>query len=325
MVHWNLLKRRQVLAAQIVSLLIIVIVAISYMDEQINASQGRDKLTIVDSFKLPMLEISGIDWRKNGDAIEIVSVGDHDAKISTFNLESRETQTFDFSKPLVKDFTLCRNTHNPVCAKILKHLKGDWEALRIDRKTGDLMLLQEHSETIIRLSPDYKEIKEILSFDLMGALPENLRASSQKFRANSLGEGMVFEKDRILVVKEMFPISIVQLGASHLSPSKNSRIELPAQKSWEMAGHSKCDFSDLAYHKGHYLVVSQKCRQLYFFQDIDGENGRLTPHTVIDLPKKIRKPEALTVLEDGRIVVASDLKKIKKNLFVLRFSDWNVK
>ncbi len=332
MVHWNLVKRRQIIFTQVILLGFVVLALVIYGDIDINAN--HKDLKVLDRITLPLKEISGIDWRSSANGVELLAVGDQKAEVAIYNLNTKKTNIVDLSPLLMERFSLCRSNRNSVCAKTLKRLNSDWEALKVDQQ-GAVFLMQEHSEAILKIDPQLHKIQAIVNFDLLEGYPDHIRNSAGKFRMNSLGEGLLLLGDRFWVAKEMFPAALMEIAPSgshwrgwrknlpqrHLD-IENGHHQYTVTGQWEMAGYSKCDFSDLARYGDFFIVLSQKCRQLYLIGDLPSKSQRFTPQVVINLPGEIKSPEALTVLPNGYIVVASDNKKIKTNTFIVEYAGW---
>ena len=332
MVHWNLAKKRRIYALQ-AGLLILAVAVFSFIDDY-QGQASDDLFQIVERHELPLKELSGFALQRDAAGAELlVAVGDKAAKIVVFDPTSKAISKMKFSDQLLEKFTLCSNVHSQTCNKLRKKITSDWEAVAVDAD-GRYYLLQEHSQAIVVLSPDAKTIERVINFDIMAAHHQNVQRTSLKFKTNSLGEGLVLSGENFLIAKEMYPLSIIEIspseGVSHGFPAatpvaegsqtQQFRQTYHTVASWELAGHSKCDFSELTRHGDRLLALSQKCRKLLVFDELPPGGGSITPTRTYKLPSEIRSPEALAVLSDGRIAIGSDVKKQKTNLYILESS-----
>ncbi|NRA64836.1 MAG: hypothetical protein HRU19_10170 [Pseudobacteriovorax sp.] len=335
MVHWNLIKRRQILFLQfgLLACLVLGFTIFQGMEGQANS----DRLEIIEEIRLPIKEVSGLAYVRSVDgAFDIAAVGDKKAEILIYNTGLKTTQLYSFAELLFERFSLCFDETSADCVKIRKKISSDWEAIVVDND-GSFHIMQEHSQAIITLNSDVSEILSITNFDLVGD-DSKLKKSSSKIQSNSLGEGFIKQGENFIVAKEMYPLSFVEIGESKAvakgfsqatqALSKEStdakgqnlfRRKLDVLSKWELSGHSKCDFSELAVRNGKLLALSQKCKKLMVFSELPTGKNKVVPEQVFPLPKKINSPEALAVLPDGTIAIGSDIKKKKTNLFILKF------
>lgn len=333
MVHWNLVRKRQIYAIQAV-LLILLVVGFSFLSD-FEGQASDDAFEIVERYQMPIKELSGLTVFQGADGREkLVAVGDKTAKIVIYDPISKDAQTVRFKKQLIEKFSLCTDSLTQTCKKLIKKLSSDWEAIAAG-DDGLFYILQEHSQAIVVLDPFENDIKAVINFDILAKSHGSVQKSSLKFRTNSLGEGLVKMGARFLVAKEMYPLSIVELGPKgsasrgfgdedlklNDSSSENiARLSYETLAHWELAGHSKCDFSELTAMNNRLLALSQKCRKLMVFNSLPAGGGSITPDEIYSLPREIRSPEALAVLSDGRIVIGSDVKKQKTNLYLLKWT-----
>lgn len=334
MVHWDREKTKKILLIQIIALLFGLLTFVIISGDSMEPPAKGQLLEIESSYRLPLRELSGLHVRQLNGETQIYGVGDKKAKIVVFNLENKTVRKINFESSLRQKFTLCSSAKSRNCAKVLKRLYSDWEALRVD-ESGYVYLLQEHSESLVILNPEMDEVLSVVNFDLLSAFPKSLEKSSKKFQSNSLGEGLVLlNNGHFLVAKEMNPISLVEFGpADQRASGINSetflnkgdfkrpnslRESYKALHYWDLAGNSKCDFSDIAYAKGQLYVLSQKCQQIFVFDRLNTSHKSMTQVDTFSLPRAIKNPEALAILKDGRMIVGSDVRSKKKNLFVLK-------
>ena len=299
------------------------------------ASHPDSPLVIESSYQLPLKELSGVHWTYENGKLAILAVGDKKSKLVKIYPSEDVIEEIDFSKAILDRFSLCQSALHSVCAKQLKRMLGDWEALRID-SDGRVFLLQEHSEAVVVFNPNSGAIDAVLNFNLLEGLGEWTQRSTRKFPVNALGEGLLLMKNgHFAVAKEMYPLSIVEFGpqgdqalgltsATVLSNDEeflieqNGKFKYDSLARWELAASGKCDFSDLEFARGQLFILSQKCKKIMVIDPLHPETGsKLVTKAIYSLPKEIKNPEALTILEDGRFVIGSDLRKKKKNLFII--------
>ncbi|SMF49600.1 hypothetical protein [Pseudobacteriovorax antillogorgiicola] len=343
MVHWNRQKTRNILLMQITGLLFTILTFI-LLTQQDGAAEGQlPNLQIESAITMPLKELSGIHWRNTTRGLELVAIGDKKAELAIMDMASGEIRKESFRDLILDQFSLCAHADNSVCAKFLKKILADWEAIRIDG-SGRIYLLQEHSEAVIVLDPNLDRIPAVLNFNLLEMFPEKAKKSGRKFPSNALGEGLLLmNQGHFVVAKESAPMALIEFGpegsipmglhgSTVLAPGKS--FELPtsgknrhrykALAYWDLAADGKCDFSDIEFARGQIFVLSQRCQRIIVFDSLTPKHGELRPSATYALPSVIKNPEALAVLPDGRLVVGSDIRSKKDNVFILKspFAEW---
>jgi hypothetical protein len=338
MVHWDRKKHRRRLVAQILVLVLAsLLFAMIYQEEVTQA--GRDSpLTLVQKFEVPLKEISGLAVMPRKNGTELAFVGDRKAEILAFAQPSGQSVGHSFKNQLLDRFSLCRTEDFEDCKRMVKKLTSNWEALSVDG-AGRFFILQEHTQSIVVLSSDFKTIEKVIHFNFAHAFPELVNRGTRKFRLNALGEGMILLKNgHVLIAKEQYPLAFVEFGpegdqALGVSPESvlgatelfsipgNEMMHLDYQPlaTWIVAGHSKCDFSDLAIDgQGRMLVLSQTCRHVEVFDRlVPGLEAK--PRESIQLPADIASPEALAVKDDLWFIASDIPTKREYNFYILRF------
>lgn len=335
MLHWNRKKAKQILIMQILGLLFALFTILLIISKPLSTINSENVLEVESSHRMPLRELSGLDYRVSDEGIEILVIGDRKAKIAQFNLGTGVIKEFPFDEILLRQFSLCQSRRSKSCGKLLKKLFSDWEALRLDR-FGRVFVLQEHSDTVLVLDRTMSSIEKVLNFDILAGFPSKVQDSSKKFLENSYGEGLLLlHNGHFVVAKERNPIALIEYGpkgsvssginsSTVLKRSEEfdlggvSRSEYTALATWQLGGSSKCDFSDLEFYQGSILVLSQQCQQIFVFEGLDKGDKALLRTLTLSLPSHIKNPEALAVLPDGRIVVGSDLRSKDDNLFILK-------
>ena len=212
MVHWNREKAKKILLFQIIGLMLLIMSFVLVSQNEGVASHPNSPLIIESSFQLPLKELSGVHWAYENEKLVILAVGDKKSKLVKVFPSENSMEEIDFSRAILDRFSLCQSVLHSACAKQIKKMLGDWEALRVDN-SGRVFLLQEHSEAVVVLNLNTGSIDSVLNFNLLEGLGEWTQRSTRKFPVNALGEGLLLmEKGHFAVAKEMYPLSIVEFG-----------------------------------------------------------------------------------------------------------------
>lgn len=318
-----------------IALLFTLLIALFVVMVTMDGNAGEVNLE-VSKLSIPMREVSGIDWIEEKGNIHIVAIGDRKPDIVKYDLNHKVGEKISFRDPLAQNFAICQNHRSRRCHKIMQYLESDWEAIKVDG-AGDFYALQEHSESILAISSDGSAIKYAVNFDLFEGMDKKARNAGLKLKENAFGEGLLLLKNgHFAVAKELGPISIVEIGPKGDAPlgistesvldkkevfqikGEEKRVNYSVLSRWNVASTGKCDFSDMDFHDGKLYIVSQKCQQIFIFNPLKKDSGKLVPAMSIDLPSYMKNPEALTVLPTGQIVVGCDFKKKKRdNLYIV--------
>lgn len=323
------------------ALLAIVATMISFAKTgKLSGSNGNEKLEIQSKIKIPLKEISGLVATQENEGYSFYAVGDKQAKVAKVKLSTKNKikshELYDFEDILIDKFHICHSNLGTNCRRMHDFLTTDWEAITTDHK-GNLFLLQEASGNIFVFNNELSKLKLLihLNFD------QYLKGSSYGYEQNSLGEGIILLKNgHFLIAKEKHPIALIEFGPKGdkaYGINKNTILpkeetfslpkELKGKKSivfeqlkiWTMGDRAKCDASDLTTDSDGYLyVLSQKCKKISIYKSLSVDNNSLKPNHIYDIPRKIKNPEAITLLPNKNIVIGSDRKNKKSNIYLLK-------
>jgi hypothetical protein len=275
------------------------------------------KLKVVRSFTIPLAEVSGICLRRRPGGVELVAVGDDAHALVT--------------APVGGADILGPAERRDVRALFPGARRGSqWEAVAADA-SGHLFLLEEAGQLHV-LSPGLDARRCTIAIDLRAHadLAREWDASE-----NSRGEGLVLLRGgRVLLVKEKRPPRLIELGpagaaaagvaADHLEPdafplSDGPPPALTPLQTWSFDGVELGDVSDVAVGPGGalYLVSDEDRCLLQIDPGLPAAGGRARILGRWDLPKKVKKPEGLVILDDGSPLVAADHDEDEPSLFLL--------
>lgn len=265
-------------------------------DESTAPDDDGGEVQLVDSFTLPVAELSSITLRTTGDQQEVCGVGDGSTFIVVADVGA-DGALGDAQKVEVSG------------------LLGDdvqWEGVASDG-AGNLFVLQESGRVLV-LNPALDELLALI----------DLPASS----GSSGVEGLVLlANGHLLVAHEKDPVSLIELGpagstsegidasqflpASFPLPSDNAFVGLAA---WSL---ELDDVSDLAVFNGRLFVVSDEERAIVEVElPLGSGSDAAALRTRWPLPAEVDKPEGL-VFVGGAPIVAADRPEGDPNTFLL--------
>ncbi|HYX34252.1 MAG TPA: hypothetical protein VE954_14210 [Oligoflexus sp.] len=337
MMHWDRKKYRRRLLRQLVAMLFGLFGFSFFYHNNNGFALSEQDLEIEERFALPLTEVSGLAQLPGSNPPEYMLVSDRQAELLRFKPSDGTMTPVSFREPLLQQFSLCRYENYDDCKQQIKKLTSNWEALSIDA-SGRVFVLQEHSQSVIVLAPDLRRVEKALHFDFANSFPDQISRGSQKLRNNALGEGLLLlKKGHFLIAKEQHPMALVEYGpADHIALGVNAETLLPVDEpfalpagegmhadykalaTWFLAGHSKCDISDLAADTSRrLLVLSQSCRAISIIPRLDpGEGVQVLER--LSLPAEIKNPEALRVTGESWWIGDDRTEKDTQNLYRLR-------
>ena len=294
----------------------------------------HNKLRILRSFSVPLREVSGLS--KAGK--HIFAVGDSTPLLGVLRLNGDELemqQTVDFTAPLWHNYFLCPRQHNSICRSLAGIINKQWEGLYYDAASDTIQVLQESTGAIFVFN---RTMDRILSRTMLDFFLDRDEKKSAR-TSNSLGEGFVPLADgRVLVAKEKFPAAIIEFGAQDgkargYNPRQPPRPKAQAETVrtlyprhyWHLPKSSDkhCDLSDVTHDdEGTLYAISQVCRRIYQLDTLDPRDEQLQIVQSWDISSSIKAPEALVVLNSQLFLVASDVKNLHNNLWLLSTADY---
>jgi hypothetical protein len=179
-------------------------------DGEGTAAQGR-QLAIIDSYNLPIAEVSGLariralsmNAGKSGESIDLYAVGDASHEVVRFRIGELSNRSNARQEPGIR----VQNV-----AHILGKQAGNasqWEAVAVDGKDAVCMLSETHAE-INCMDAGLQHAKGLFILDVSGIAAVD---SAWKEQPNSRGEGMLLmKKGHVLVLKEKKPSMLIEFG-----------------------------------------------------------------------------------------------------------------
>lgn len=279
-------------------------------------------LTIQEATELPLEEISGLCLRALSDRRELLAIGDESFVIVAVDLDAGgragEARRHDL-RALIS-------------AESGKRGGSQWEGIAADGD-GRVFVLQENPGMVFVLNAALESLLHVIELRV-----DDERGPAGDWLAdeNSRGEGIVpLANGHLLVVKEKRPRLFVEFGpkgdrAQGVSPAllMPGMVPLPAERravyvalqAWTVEGADDVvDLSDIAVGPkgGLYLLSDEERCLLRVDAHLPAEGGAARVVARWELPKKMKKPEGLVMLEDGSPLVAVDAAEGRDNLFLL--------
>lgn len=254
---------------------------------------SADRLKVVKSFKLPLIELSGLAWRTHPETKkkELLLVSDREYKVFSFEWPDNPVE--------IKNFKI---QSHAIPVKNFKK-QSQWEGIASD-PSGRIYVLQENPTKILVISPDFKKLEKEISItkDIM---KDN----------NSSGEGLVIDGDDLFILKEKNPIKIVKVNL------KDDKVSLI--KEWDLVKKQDKkidDASDLTrLDNGDFYISSDQKELIAKIVNIDKNYDKeFDLHKKWKLPKGIKQAEGLVIDDQMRPIIAIDqLGDSEPNLFLL--------
>jgi hypothetical protein len=174
------------------------------------AAPGRE-LAIIDSYHLPLAEVSGLaripalstNAGKSGNSLDLYAVGDASYQVVRFHMGSVDGARSARQEPDIRVQDV---------AHALDRQAGkasQWEAAAVDGKGSVCMLSETHAE-IACMDAGLHHAKGRFTLDVSGIPALD---SAWKEQPNSRGEGMLLmKKGHVLVLKEKKPSMLIEFG-----------------------------------------------------------------------------------------------------------------
>jgi len=278
-------------------------------------------LKILESFHVPLLEISGLAWRTApySKKRELLAIGDREFAIVKINWDKGK-----------KDISTKKVDLTPLF-KPQPGEPSDWEAVATDN-TGRVFLIKEHPPELIVLSRDFKAIEQTVP------LPIPIEEINDPSDDNSGIEGLLLlNKGHLIGLKEKKPLRLFEFAptkegfegfrpGSPIGEKQPFVVQKKAQK-YRTTGVMRLAEEDEAFLKDAseislgpdgtiYLLSDKKKRILSLGQIMDREASHIKIQESWSLPKPVKQPEGLVIDTEGHAIVAIDTKKPKQlNLF----------
>ena len=281
------------------------------------SASNHQKLNLLESYSLPIREISGMCWMGNPDNSkkQIALIGDHDNFVYLLDWENR-------SRGLnLKKVDLQKLTDEV--------LDGGWESIASD-DTGRLFILQEEPSRIIVLNKELNKITHNI---------ELVRWGDKK---NSAAEGITLLKNgHILITKEKKPLRLVEFSSrgdralgynKNLSlensgsfplNSKKKKLQFYSKHYWQLKKSDKDKLRDVSginidNNNELYLLSDKNHVIAHLGNDLSIKSHSLELKKIFALPSEFDKVEGMVIDSKKRAIIAIDKKDTdKKNVFLL--------
>ena len=286
--------------------------------------------TVIAGWRLPLDEVSALCMRRGSDgAQELLAVGDEDFAIQRAVLHGDRLERSE--RLSVRD---------SLPGKLSAGGGGsEWEGVAADG-SGRAFVLRESTCTVLVFSAGLRELEHVIRVDLEGS--EDARARNLLDDPNAGPEGiLLMKRGHLLVAKQRDPIVLIEFGPkggsargvsenSFLSPdepfrlSDGRRTTLRPVASWRLDGDTESmvqSANDLAVDdRGRLHAISSRSRCIFQLDasTANDEKISITDAWAIEQgADRDRKLEGLTFDDQGRPIVALDLKGSANNAFLL--------
>lgn len=305
--------------------LITLSLAILPMTHALTPSSNLSSLSVIESYTLPLSEISGLAWRVEPKTKkrQLIVVGDRSHTLLLVDWDAR------------KKGLKYEEVNLDKISKSIAIEQSEWESVFCD-ETGRVFIVQEHPSQILVVSADLKRIETVISL-------KSAQNSDVDWEAdvNSKGEGLLpLKNGHILVVKEKLPLSIVEFapqGNKAQGYTKDLSIEksgvFPFEKvqnntytavhSWRFTPETELLLEDSSginvdMNGELYLLGDQKNVIVKIGAALSTKEKVLAVKSLYSLPSILKQPEGMAIDELGHPIIALDRKNTKKpNLFLL--------
>jgi uncharacterized protein YjiK len=286
------------------------------------------ELQIRKVWDLQLREVSGICERAAGGGRprQLLAVGDDSHTVLVGDLEPEVPATF------------ARRDLEPLLAAAGARMgKGSqWEGIDTD-ETGRVFVLREVPGTVFVFDPELARLAHVIDLTV-----ENDPGEQRAWDAdeNALGEGLLLLRNgHLFVVKEDKPRQLLEFGrpgeqaqglSGDLLVTDTGRFPGPDAPSatfqmlatWDLGGEALervGDLSDVTVGPdGRVYLLSDESRCIARLQArVPPESGTVAVDRIWGLPERLHQPEGLVITADWDVLVATDHKEQRDNLFLL--------
>jgi uncharacterized protein YjiK len=291
-----------------------------------------DELTIRKVFDLRLQEVSGICERVAGGGRprQLLAIGDDSHHLLAGDLEPEVPDAF------------ARHDLEPLLRGAGVRVGGSsqWEGIDSDQ-TGRVFVLREVPGTVFVFDPELRRLLNVLALTV-----EDDPGEVQAWEAdeNALGEGLLLLRNgHLFVVKEEKPRQLLEFGlpgtraeglhrdlpiadAGQFPTPDQARATFHMLAAWDLGGEALeriGDLSDVAIGPdGRVYILSDESRCIARLQEtVPPEGGTVEVDRIWGLPERLHQPEGLVITADWDVLVATDHKEMRDNLFLLEGLD----
>jgi uncharacterized protein YjiK len=286
------------------------------------------ELTVRDVFDLQLREVSGICERAAGDGRprQLLAIGDDSHELLVGDLEPEVPATF------------ARHDLEPLLtgAGVRIGRSSQWEGIDTD-ETGRVFVLREVPGTVFVFDPALDRLLHVLPLTVEDDPGEQRAWDADE---NALGEGVLLLRNgHLFVVKEEKPRQLLEFGLpgeaaqglhGDLLIADAGRFPTPAASTatfhmlsaWDLGGEALArvgDLSDVTIGPdGRVYLLSDESRCIARLQDrVPPESGTVEVDRIWGLPDRLHQPEGIVITASWEVLVATDHKERRENLFLL--------
>jgi SdiA-regulated len=286
------------------------------------------ELTVRRVWDLPLREVSGICERAGGDGRprQLLAVGDDSHDLLVGDLEPEVPRTF------------ARHDLEPLLRRAGVRIgkSSQWEGVDTD-ETGRVFVLREVPGTVLVFDPELGDLLHVLPLTVADDPGEERAWRSDE---NALGEGLLLLRNgHLFVVKEDKPRQLLEFGLAgspaeglhrDLLVADRGRFPTPDEPqvtfhmlaAWDLGGEALeriGDLSDVTVGpEGRVYLLSDESRCIARLQEtVPPAGGTVSVDRIWGLPERLHQPEGLVITASWEVLVATDHKERRDNLFLL--------
>jgi hypothetical protein len=213
---------------------------------------------------------------------------------------------------------------------------SQWEGVDTD-ETGRVFVLREVPGTVFVFDPELRTLLHVLPLTV-----EDDPAEAEAWEAddNALGEGLLLLRNgHLFAVKEEKPRQLLEFGLpgaraeglngdlliadTGVFPGPDeARATFHMLAAWDLGGEALeriGDLSDVTVGPdGRVYILSDQSRCIARLQEtVPPDGGTIEVDRIWGLPVRLHQPEGLVVTGDRDVLVATDHKQMRDNLFLL--------
>ena len=286
------------------------------------------ELSVRDVFDLQLREVSGICERAAGDGRprQLLAIGDDSHHLLVGDLEPEVPEAF------------ARHDLGPLLtgAGVRLGRSSQWEGVDTD-DTGRVFVLREVPGTVFVFDPGLARLLHVLHLTVEDDPGEQEAWDADE---NALGEGLLLLRNgHLFVVKEEKPRQLLEFGLpgeqaqglnGDLLVTDTGRFPTPGERTatlhmlstWDLGGEALervGDLSDVTVGPdGRVYLLSDESRCIARLQPtVPPESGTVTVDRIWGLPDRLHQPEGLVITPTWDVLVATDHKERRENLFLM--------
>jgi uncharacterized protein YjiK len=287
-----------------------------------------EELSVRKVWDLQLREVSGICERaaSGGRPRQLLAIGDDSHHLLVGDLEPEVPERF------------ARHDLGPLLAGagVRTGPSSQWEGVDTD-ETGRVFVLREVPGTVFVFDPELRSLLHVLALTVEDDPREQEAWEADE---NALGEGLLLLRNgHLFVVKEERPRQLLEFGlrgaaaeglTRDLPIADTGEFPLPGElwatfhmlAAWDLGGEALDrigDLSDVAIGPdGRVYILSDQSRCIARLQEtVPPDSGTVEVDRIWGLPERLHQPEGLVITPGWDVLVATDHKELRDNLFLL--------